>query len=74
MAPPGRKENLGETASINVTVPKVLFEYLTELARNSPFGVSVTEVAGYLLKQSVDRLIERRFHTEELPTGDESRD
>jgi hypothetical protein len=68
----GRRENLGESQPLNLTVSKVLFDYLTELARNSPFGVTVPEVASYLLKGAVDRLIERKFHQEELPSGDDS--
>jgi hypothetical protein len=71
MGDKGRKENLGESAPLNLKIPKPLFEHLSELARNTHYGVTVTEVATYFLKQAVDRIIERDVSSEEPTSKDQ---
>jgi hypothetical protein len=63
----GRKANIGEMKSFNVTLPKRLYEYLGYLAANKGLGGSESEVASYFLRNKLIELVERKFHELDFP-------
>ena len=69
----GRREALQESKPLPLSIPKTLYDYLTALAEHGPLGTTETEVAAYILKAAVDKMIERRFHELEWPTGREKK-
>ena len=65
----GRPPALQEPITLTISIPKSLHDYLGALAKSSPLGTTETEVAAYLLKAAIDKMIDRRFHELEWPQG-----
>jgi hypothetical protein len=52
----GRPPKEGDVASLYLTIPKPLYDYLRFLARNTYAGADIGEVASHLLKLKVAEL------------------
>lgn len=70
MANPGPPPNKGGGHSFQVTIPKQLYSYLGFLAQQSVLGVSESEVASYLLRKRLEKLLKTGFHKIDIPKAD----
>ena len=70
MADRGPPANKGESHPFQLTLPKRLYEYLGVLARQSFVGVSETDVASYLLRKKLEKMLKTGFHKIDIPRPD----